>query len=157
MHNHPRKKSIDPRINFHLNTLPSVCFGANQKNKMTALASDWLRHIFDISSETAEKNSTNLHQKPPKARYQRPLRSLCFSIGSEKQDGRPGIRLVDKFSTKLDRKPDLQILYQICVFRAHRKKKEPTRRPPCPIDQQCIWSLWHIVLKWHIMLRCTGF
>ena len=39
-------------------------------------------HIFDFSSETAERNST-----------------------------------------KLDRKQDLNILYQVCVFRADRKNK----------------------------------
>ena len=116
------------------------------------------------------------------ARSQHPLPSLCFSGGSEKQDGRPGLWLAETFSTsplkllnriqqnltgrkistsstkfvffgpigktrwpprpligwdifdfssetaewnstKLDRKQDLNILYQVCVFRADRKNK----------------------------------
>ena len=116
------------------------------------------------------------------ARSQRPLPSLCFSGGSEKQDGRPGLWLAETFSTsplkplneilrnltgskistsstkfvffgpigktrwppwpligwdifdfssetadrnstKLDRKQDLNVLYQVCVFRADRKNK----------------------------------
>ena len=65
-----------------LNALYQVCvFRADPKNKMAALASDWLRH-FDFSSETAERNST-----------------------------------------KLDREQDLKALYQFCVFRADPKNK----------------------------------
>ena len=65
-----------------LNALYQVCvFRADRRNKMAALASDWLRH-FDFSSVTAERNST-----------------------------------------KLDRKQDLKALYQVCVFRADRKNK----------------------------------
>ena len=46
-----------------LNVLYQVCvFRANRKNKMAALASDWLRH-FDFSSETAEWNSTKHDRK----------------------------------------------------------------------------------------------
>ena len=51
-------------------------------------------HIFDFSSETAERNSTKKG-----ARSQRPLPSLCFSGRSEKQDGRPGLWLAETFST----------------------------------------------------------
>ena len=46
-----------------LNVLYQVCvFLADQKNKMAALASDWLRY-FKFSSETAEQNSTKLDRK----------------------------------------------------------------------------------------------
>ena len=38
--------------------------------------------------------------------------------------------------TKLDRKQDLNVLYQVCVFRADQKTK-----------------MWHQM--WHIVLRCT--
>ena len=58
-----------------------VFFRADPKNKMAALASDWLRQ-FAFSSETTERNST-----------------------------------------KLDRKQDLNVLYQVCVFQADRKNK----------------------------------
>ena len=43
-----------------LNVLYQVCvFQADQKNKMAALASDWLRD-FDFSSETADRNSPKI-------------------------------------------------------------------------------------------------
>ena len=77
-----------------LNVLYQVCvFRANQKIKMAALASDWLRHF---SSETAERNSTKLDRKHDlNVLYQ-----VCvFSGRSEKQDGRPGLWLAEIFST----------------------------------------------------------
>ena len=43
-----------------LNVLYQVCvFREDWKNKMAALASDWLRHFY-FSSETAERNSTKV-------------------------------------------------------------------------------------------------
>ena len=135
-------------------------------------------HIFDFSSERAERNFNETLQK---ARSQHPLPSLFFSSRSEKQDGRPGLWLAETFSTslkrlnriqrnligskistpstkfvffwpiektrwppwpligwdifdfssemaernstKLDRKQDLNALYQVRVFRADRKNK----------------------------------
>ena len=97
---------------------------------MAALASDWLRHFrLLLLSPWTEFNETWQG-----ARSQRPLLSLCFSGRSEKQDGRPGLWLAEIFSTsplkplngkltKLDRKQDLNVLYQVCVFRAYRKNK----------------------------------
>ena len=51
------------------------------------------RNIFDFSFETAERNSTKLDRK------QDLLPILCVTGRSEKQDGRPGLRLDDTFST----------------------------------------------------------
>ena len=136
-------------------------------------------HIFDFSSETAERNSMKLYSKQElNVLYQ----VLCFLGRLEKQDGRPGLWLAEIFSTsplkplngiqwnltgsnismsitkfvffgpigktrwppwpligldifdfsdetaqrnskKLDRKQDLNVLYQICVFQADRKNK----------------------------------
>ena len=162
-----------------LNVLYQVCvFRADRKNKMAALASDWLRHFrLLLWNRWAEFNETW-----QEARSQRPLPSLCFSGRSEKQDGRPGLWLAETFSTsslkplngiqrnltgskistsstqfvflgpigktrwpprpligwdifdfssetaernstKLDRKQDLNALYQVCVFSADRKNK----------------------------------
>ena len=162
-----------------LNALYQVCvFRADRKNKMAALASDWLRHFrLLLWNRWTEFNKTW-----QEARSQRPLPSLCFSGRSEKQDGRPGLWLAETFSTsplkplngiqrnltgnkiskpstkfvffgpigktrwppwpligwdifdffsktternstKLDRKQDLNTLYQVCVFRADRKNK----------------------------------
>ena len=136
-------------------------------------------HIFDFSSETAERNSTKLYRKQDlNLLYQ-----VCvFRVDRKKQDGRPGLWLAEPFSTsplkplnriqrnltrckistsstkfvffgligktrwppwpligwdifdfsseiyernstKLDRKQDLNILYQVCVFRADWKNK----------------------------------
>ena len=162
-----------------LNVLYQVCvFLADRKNKMAALASDWLRHFrLLLWNRWSEFNETWQEARP-----QRSLPSLCFSGRSEKQDGRPGLWFAETFSTsslkplngiqrnltgskismsstkfvffgpigktrlppwpligwdifnffsetadrnstKLDRKQDLNVLYQVCVFRADRKNK----------------------------------
>ena len=162
-----------------LNVLYQVCvFWDDRKNKMAALASDWLRH-FRLLLWNCWMEFNETWQE---ARSQRPLPSLCFSGRSEKQDGRPGLWLAEIFSTsplkplnriqwnltgskismsstkfvffgligktrwppwpligwdifdfssetaernstKLDRKQDLNVLYQVCVFRADRINK----------------------------------
>ena len=166
-----------------INFLYQVCvFRADRKNKMAALASDWLRHFrLLLWNRWTEFNETG-----QEARSQRPLPSLCFSGRSEKQDGCLGLWLAETFSTsplkplngiqrnltgskistsstkfvffrpigkirpigktrwppwpligsdifyfssetaernltKLDRKQDINVLYQVCVFRADRK------------------------------------
>ena len=72
-----------------------VFFRTDQKNKMAALASDWLRHFrLLLWNRWMEFNETL-----QEARSQRPLPSLCFSGRSEKQDGRPGLWLAETFST----------------------------------------------------------
>ena len=79
-----------------LNVLYQVCvFRADRKNKMAALASDWLRHFrLLLWNRWTEFNKT-WHE----ARSQRPLPSLCFSGRSEKEDGHPGLWLAETFST----------------------------------------------------------
>ena len=81
-----------------LNVLYQVCvFRADLKNKMAALASDWLRHFrLLLWNRWMEFNETW-----QEARSQCPLPSLCFSGRSEKQDGRPGLWLVETFLTSL--------------------------------------------------------
>ena len=79
-----------------LNVLYQVCvFPADRKNKMAALASDWLRH-FRLLLWNRWKQFSETWQE---ARSQCPLPSLCFSGRSEKQDGRPGLWLAETFST----------------------------------------------------------
>ena len=168
-----------------LNVLYQVCvFRADRKNKMAALASDWLRHFQLL----LWNRWTEFNETWQEARSQCPLPCLCFSGRSEKQDGRIGLWLAETFSTsplkllngiqwnltgskilmsstkfvffgpigktrwppwrligwdifdfssetternsmKLDRKQDLNVLYQVCVFRADRK----IRWPPWPL------------------------
>ena len=168
-----------------LNVLYQVCvFRADPKNKMAALASDWLRHFLLLLWNCW----TEFNETWQEARSQRPVPSLCFSGRSEKQDGRPGLWLAETFSTfsleplngiqrnltrskmstsftkfvffgpigkqrwppwpligwdifdffsgtaernskSVDRKQDVNVLYQVCVFWADRK----TRWLPWPL------------------------
>ena len=79
-----------------LNVLYQVCvFWADRKNKMAALASDWLRHFRLLLWNCC----TELNETWQEARSQSPLPSLCFSGRSEKQNGRPGLWLAETFST----------------------------------------------------------
>ena len=79
-----------------LNALYQVCvFRADRKNKMAALASDWLRHFRLI----LWNRWTEFKETWQEARSQRLLLSLCFSGRSEKQNGRPGLWLAETFST----------------------------------------------------------
>ena len=73
-----------------LNVLYKVCvFRADRKNKMAALASDWLRHFRLL----LWNHWTEFKETWQEARSQCPLPSLCFSGRSEKQDDRPGLCL----------------------------------------------------------------
>ena len=73
-----------------LNVLYQVwVFLADRKNKMAAMASDWLRHFRLL----LWNRWTEFKETWQEARSQYPLSSLCFSGRSEKQDGRPGIWL----------------------------------------------------------------
>ena len=64
---------------------------------------------------------TEFNEAWHEARSQRPLPSLCSSGRSEKQDDRPGLWYAETFSTfpltTAERKQDLNILFQVCVFR----------------------------------------
>ena len=114
-----------------LNIIYRVCvFRADPKNKMAALASDWLRHFrLLLWNRWAEFNKTWQD-----ARSQCPLPSLCFLGRSEKTTW-PSWPLIgwdifdfssgmaERNSTNFYRKQDLNILYPVCVFRADRKNK----------------------------------
>ena len=79
-----------------LNVLYQVCvFRADRKNKVAALASDWLRHFRLL----LWNHWTEFKETWQEARSQCPLQRLCFSGRSEKQDGRPGLWLAETFST----------------------------------------------------------
>ena len=79
-----------------LNALYQVCvFRADRKNKMAALASNWLRHFRLL----LWNRWTEFNETWQEARSQPPLPSLCFSGRSEKQDGHPGLWLAETFLT----------------------------------------------------------
>ena len=77
---------------------------------------------------------TEFNETWQEARSQRPLPSLCFfgPIGKTRWPPWPLIgwdifdfssETAERNLTKLDRKQDLNVLYQVCVFRADRKNK----------------------------------
>ena len=75
-----------------LNILYQVCvFRADRKNKMAALASDWLRHFRLL----LWNRWTELDETWQEARSQHPLPSLGFSCRSENKNGWPG-RFLEK-------------------------------------------------------------
>ena len=82
-------------------------FRADRKNKMAAMASDWLRHFRLLFWNCG----TEFNETWQEARSQRPLPSVCFSGRSEKQDGHPGLWLAELFSTSA-----LKLLDGIRVF-----------------------------------------
>ena len=113
-----------------LNVLYQVCvFRADRKNKMAALASDWLRHFRLL----LWNRWTEFNEIWQEARSHCPLPSLFLGpIGKTRWPPWPLIgwdifdfssETAEQNSTKLDRKQDLNILYQVCVFRADRKNK----------------------------------
>ena len=128
-----------------LNALYQVfIFWADRKNKMAALASDWLRHFRLL----LWNHWTEFNETWQKASSQRPLPSLCFSGWSKKQYGRPGLWLAEPYfdfssetaernSAKLDRKQDLNVLYQVCVFWAERWIKIATLANPSKKVAHC--------------------
>ena len=79
-----------------LNVLYQVCvFRVDRKNKMAALASDWLRHFWLLLWNRWTEFNTTWQE----AWSRHPLPNLRFSGRSEKQDGRPGLSLTETFST----------------------------------------------------------
>ena len=88
----------------------------------------WLAETFLTSPMN---HRTKFNETWQKASSQRPLPSLCFSGWSKKQYGGPGLWLAETYfdfspetaernSAKLDRKQDLNVLYQVCVFWAEK-------------------------------------
>ena len=96
---------------------------------MAALASDLLRHFRLL----LWNRWTEFKETCQEASSQRPLQSLCFGPIA-KTTWRPwpligwdifyfSSETAERNSMKLDRKQDLNVLYQVCVFRADRKNK----------------------------------
>ena len=111
-----------------LNALYQVCvfFRADRKNKMAALASDWLRHFWLLLN--------GIHRNLIGSKISTPSTKFVFFwlIGKTIWPPWPLIgwdifdfssETTERNSKKLDRKQDLNALYQVCVFRADQKNK----------------------------------
>ena len=129
--------------------VPSLCLSgrSEKKNKMAALASDWLRHFRLLLYNTW----TEFNETWQEARSQRPLPSLCFSGRSEKQDSRPGLWLAETFSTSLkllNRIQRILIGSKIStsstkfVFWADRKNKMAALASNWPRHFRLLWNRW---------------
>ena len=106
-----------------------VWFGLIEKNKMAALASDWLRHFRlllwnrlngiqrNLTGSKISMSFTNFVFFGPIGK----IRWLTWPlIGWDIFDFSP--ETAERISTKLDRKQDFNVLYKVCVFRADRNK-----------------------------------
>ena len=87
-------------------------------------------HMFNFSSETAERNSTKLDRKQDlNVLYQvcvfrTDRKNKMADLASDIWDIFDfSSETAERNSTKLDRKQDLNVLYQVCVFRADGKNK----------------------------------
>ena len=106
--------------------------------------------IFDLSSETAEQNSTKLDRKQDlniltKFVFFRPIRKTRWPpwplIGWDIFDF--SFETAEWNLTKLNRKQDLNILYQVCVFRADRKNKMAALASDWRIHFRLLfWNRW---------------
>ena len=115
------------------NVLYQVCvFRADRKNKMAALASDWLKHFQLL----LRNGSIKFNKTWQEARFHRSLPSLCF-FGANQKNKMAALasdwlrhfyfsETTQRNSMKLDRKQDLNVL----------------------ANRQEAW-------RWHIVLRCT--
>ena len=121
-----------------LNILYQVCvFRADLKNKMAALASEWLRHFRLLLW-------TEFNETWQEARSQHPILSLFFRpIGKTRWPPWPLIgwdilnfssKTAEPLATKLDRKKDLNVSYQVCVFGSIGK----TGWPPGKSDKKMV-------------------
>ena len=124
--------------------LQGLCFsGWSEKQDSRPVL--WLAETFWL---LLWNHWTEFNETWQKASSQHPLPSLCFSGWSKKQYGRPGLWLAETYfdfssetternSEKLDRKQDLNVLYQVCVFRAKKWIKIATLANPSKKVAHC--------------------
>ena len=113
-----------------LNVLYQVCvFWADRKNKMAALASDCLKHfrllLWNHWTKFKRKTGRKISTSSTKFVIFGPIGKTRWPpwllIGRDIFDFSSETTV--RNSTKLDRKQDLNVLYQVCVVRADRKNK----------------------------------
>ena len=131
-------------------------FRADLKNKMAALASDWLTHFRLLCNRWTELNETW-----QEARFYSSFTEFVFFGPIGKTRGLPwpliGWDIFDFVSetakqnlTKLDRKHDLNALYQVCgfFFVPIKKKKKQDGRPGLCIGLD-IFDIFSEIVEWN--------
>ena len=94
-----------------LNVLYQVCVSLTDwKNKMAALASDLLRHFRLLLKLLNKIQQNSMGSK--------------ISMSSTKSASVSASETAERNLMKLDRKQDLNVFYQVCVFRADQKKQD---------------------------------
>ena len=143
--------------------LPRLCvFGPIEKKKpkMTAPASDWLRHFptsplkplngiqqnLTGSKISMEAGSQDLNSTKPDRKQDLPR--LCF-FRTDRKNGHPSLWFAETFSTspleqiKLDRNQDINVLYTKFVFRVDQKNKIATLTSNWLIHfRLLLWNCW---------------
>ena len=128
--------------------LPSLCF-SGRSEKQDGRPGLWLAETFPTSplkplngiqrNLTGSKISTSstkfVFLGPIGKTRWLPWPLICWDIFDFSSE------TAERNSTKLDRKQDLNVLYQVCVFRTDRKNKMAALANP--------------LKRWHIVLRCT--
>ena len=144
----PERNSTKLYRKQDLNVLYQVCvFRAGRKNKMAALASDWLRHFQLL----LWNRWTEFNETWQEARSQSPLPSLCFSVRPEKQDGHPGLWLAETFST-FPLKPLNRIQQNLT---GSKISESSTKFVFFGLISKQMSTLADSSKRWHIVLRCT--
>ena len=128
--------------------LPSLCF-LSRSEKQDGCPGLWLAETFSTSPlkplNGIQRNLTGSKISTSSTKF-----VFFGSIGKTRWPPWPLIgwdifdfssETAEQNSTKLDRKQDLNALYQVCVFRANRKKKMAALANPPK--------------RWHIVLKCT--
>ena len=114
-----------------LNVLYQVCVFSGRSENQDGRPGLWLAETFLTSSL---KPLNRIGRNLTGSKISMCSTKFVFFGPIGKQDGRPGLRFADTFLTsplkplkgiswKLDRKQDLNVLYQVCVFQADRKTK----------------------------------
>ena len=152
--------------NQDLNALHQVCvFRADRKNKIAALASDWLRHFRLLLWNRWTEFNENLTE----SKISEPFTKFVF-FGPIRKTRWPPWPLIgwdildfssetaERNSTKLDRKQDLRALYQVCVFRADQKNKMAALASDwlrhfglflkhCTLTNKAVGTIWRALSK----------
>ena len=139
--------------------LPSLCF-SDWLDKQDGCTCLWLAETFSTSPL---KPLNGVQRNLTESKISLFSTKFVFLGLSEKQDGRPDLWLAETFSTsqetaeqnstKLDRKQDLNVLFQLCVFGTDPKNKMATLASDWLRHFRLLWNRWidfNIGIQWNL-------